>query len=314
MPCPCHLAETGDCILCSQLSGKNFCDCVNWKGVCIYQEYFWNGCKAKDTRTSYLCRIISKENVEENVIILTLLAKHKLVQDLNCPGGFIFMRNPKSDQFFDAPISIMEADIEENTLTLAIELKGVKTKNIDKLQEDDNVLIRGPYWNGVLGLKNVTSTKDSTAILVARGIGQAPMIPVMKKLYSQGNKIIAIIDKGSYKNLFINDYLEMCNAITHEINMLNGGDLSEEFIKFLTGLTDSEKPEIIHCAGPDILISKVMNFVKPGIKFSCCNNAKMCCGEGVCGTCSVRYKGHKVKKLCKVQIDPEYIFKDRRFL
>ncbi|NFG18899.1 sulfide/dihydroorotate dehydrogenase-like FAD/NAD-binding protein, partial [Clostridium botulinum] len=34
--CPCHLAETGDCILCSQLSGKKFCDCINWKGVCIY--------------------------------------------------------------------------------------------------------------------------------------------------------------------------------------------------------------------------------------------------------------------------------------
>lgn len=32
--CPCHLAEEGECILCSQLHGKCFCDCVNWKGVC----------------------------------------------------------------------------------------------------------------------------------------------------------------------------------------------------------------------------------------------------------------------------------------
>lgn len=30
--CPCHLAEEGECILCSQLHGKCFCDCVNWKG------------------------------------------------------------------------------------------------------------------------------------------------------------------------------------------------------------------------------------------------------------------------------------------
>ena len=34
--CPCHLAETGDCILCSELCSKTFCDCVNWKGTCIY--------------------------------------------------------------------------------------------------------------------------------------------------------------------------------------------------------------------------------------------------------------------------------------
>ena len=33
--CPCHLAESGECILCSQLQGSHFCDCLNWKGVCI---------------------------------------------------------------------------------------------------------------------------------------------------------------------------------------------------------------------------------------------------------------------------------------
>lgn len=58
--CPCHLAETGDCILCSQLSGKKFCDCINWKGVCIYQEFIWNGKKAKEERETYLGKIIKK--------------------------------------------------------------------------------------------------------------------------------------------------------------------------------------------------------------------------------------------------------------
>ena len=33
--CPCHLAESGECILCSQLQGSHFCDCLNWKGVFI---------------------------------------------------------------------------------------------------------------------------------------------------------------------------------------------------------------------------------------------------------------------------------------
>ena len=48
--CPCKLAETGECILCSQLQGEHFCDCLNWNGVCIYQELYNNGMKAKKGR------------------------------------------------------------------------------------------------------------------------------------------------------------------------------------------------------------------------------------------------------------------------
>lgn len=40
----------------------------------------------------------------------------------------------------------------------------------------------------------------------------------------------------------------------------------------------------------------------------------MCCGEGVCGSCTARFAGHKVKRLCKVQTDPRNIFKERRFI
>ena len=54
--CPCHLAESGECILCSQLQGGHFCDCLNWKGVCIYQEFHDNGNKAKEQRKTYTCR------------------------------------------------------------------------------------------------------------------------------------------------------------------------------------------------------------------------------------------------------------------
>jgi dihydroorotate dehydrogenase electron transfer subunit len=50
------------------------------------------------------------------------------------------------------------------------------------------------------------------------------------------------------------------------------------------------------------------------IKFSCANNAKMCCAEGICGTCTNRYKGHVTKKLCKYQTDPKFIFERRRLI
>ena len=310
--CPCHLSETGDCVLCSHLQGKDFCDCINWKGVCIYQEYIWKGAHPSPERKDVLCKIHKKEVFDNKIIIFTLLVKHKLAQDLIPPGSFIFVRNPNSSKYFDAPISIMESDINENKIKIVIELKGVKTKMLNKLNENDNMLVRGPYWNGCLGLKNVYACNEGTSLLIARGIGMAPMIPVMKKLYSKGNKIITIIDKSDLSSTFIQDYLDLCNAKVLECNLLTDGNISTDITNIINEY--KEKVNLIYCSGPDILIRNILEYIQPTIKTACCNNAKMCCGEGVCGTCSSRYKGHVVKKLCKVQIDPNYIFNGRRLI
>lgn len=311
--CPCHLAETGDCLLCSHLQGKKFCDCTNWKGVCIYQEYAWNGNHAKNIRKVNLCKILKKEIIDTNVICFTISARHKLVQELSQPGSFVFVRHPKSNGYFDAPISIMDTDVNENTLKMVIDAKGIKTKNIEKLQENDNIAIRGPYWNGVLGLKNIYKSKDGTSLIISRGIGMAPMIPVMKKLYSNGNKIIAVLDKGNFKDIFIKKYLDLCDAEIIECSILNNdGSLSEHLKNIIASY--ERNTNIIYCSGPDIFISNLLQITKEDTKVSCCNNARMCCGEGICGTCSTRYDGDIVKRLCKLQIDPKYIFKGRRSL
>ncbi|NFP89978.1 sulfide/dihydroorotate dehydrogenase-like FAD/NAD-binding protein [Clostridium sporogenes] len=312
--CPCHLAETGDCILCSQLSGKKFCDCINWKGVCIYQEFIWNGKKAKEERETYLGKIIGKDNIEDKTIVLTIALSHKLCQQLVYPGSFVFLRNKNDFGFYDAPISIMDVDTEENFIKIAIEIRGVKTKTIASLNKNDDILVRGPFWNGVLGLKNVYRTKNGTSLLISRGIGQAPLVPVMKKLHSNGNKIIAIIDNSGYENILIKNYLELYNAEVIELNTLKAGELTEELKNTLRNLLDKEDINIIHCSAQDIIIYKLVEFLEGKVPISSSNNAKMCCGEGVCGTCTVRYKGHIVKRLCKVQTDPKYVFRERRLI
>lgn len=312
--CPCHLAETGDCILCSQLSGSTFCDCINWKGVCIYQEYKWNKSRAKEGRKNYTCEIISKETFDKKVIIFTIRAPHELIKNLTHPGSYVFMRNPRYNQFYDTPISIMDANVEENWFKVAIEIKGVKTKALDLLNGSEKIIIRGPFWNGVLGLRGIFKSKEGTAILVARGIGQAPMVPILKKLYSNGNKIIVIMDKTPYKEILVKRYLEMCDAEVIECRTIEFGELSKEFTGILNDLLEKRDINILHSDGPDILNYKIIEFIDNKVDFSCCNNAKMCCGEGVCGSCSMRYKNHRIKKVCKLQTEPKNIFEGRRSL
>jgi NAD(P)H-flavin reductase len=274
----------------------------------------WNGGKAKPQRKNYICKVIKKESPEEDIVIFTLSVSHKLVQDLLHPGSYIFMRNPRTTQFYDTPISVMDTNLEENWIKLAIELKGIKTKNIDKVNEGENMCIRAPFWNGIFGLRNLYNSKNGTSVIVARGIGQAPMVPVLKKLYSNGNKLIVILDKANYKSNFVQQYLKEFQCEVIECNTLENGELSLELKNILSEILGKEKINLVHCDGADILNLKIDEFIQDSAKVSCCNNARMCCGEGVCGSCSARFKGHVVKRLCKVQTEPRNLFEGRRFI
>lgn len=315
--CPCHLAEAGECILCSQLQGKCFCDCKNWKGVCIYQEFANNDFKAKPGRKIYEVNIKEKVVLDENLLKLVIESPHKLVMDLIAPGSFIFIRGNVDNEYFDFPISIEEANSNDNTLTLFIEIRGIKTKKILKLGIGDILTIRGPYFNGSFGIRNINNTEDSKVLVLARGIGIAPAMPVINKLITLNNSIKVINDIKPFKEDYLKDKLDSLNINTKHLSIIDKGELTDDIKNLIKKEIDSGV-ELIHCSGADILIYRLLEFLesinKVDIKLSCSNNSKMCCGEGVCGSCSARFSSHNIKRLCKVQSDPKNIFEGRRFI
>lgn len=311
--CPCHLAETGDCILCSQLSGEKFCQCKNWCGVCIYEQYISNGNKAKSLRKSYSCAVLNNTLDDEDLLTFTLKAPEVLIHELVFPGSFVFIRNEESINYYDVPISVMDANCDNGTLKFAVKLVGPKTKALSKLSKGKNVLVRGPFSNGIMGISNINKAKGGTSVIAARGIAEAPSIPVIKKLHSNGNKVISIIDT-QFKNNFAEKYFKDYSSKIINCNMLNNGYLSNQFKSILKEITDTENVNLIHCGGPDILTYRIIDFVDNSINLSCCNNSKIVCGEGICASCTKHFNDDSAPRLCKVQLDPRDLFKDRRFL
>lgn len=315
--CPCHLAESGECLLCSQLHGSHFCDCLNWKGVCIYQEYFYNGNKAREGRKTYSCRVVESSKLEEELLLIRFETTHKLAMDLLKVGSFIFIRSDENI-YFDVPISIMEVDVDNNIVSVMIEVRGIKTKKLLEIKADDNIVIRGPYWNGVFGLKDLEKLVNSNTVVLSRGIGMAPMMPVIRKLSHGNNNIDLVIDKSPFNSIYVNNELEPYNLGIKEINIIDKGELSEECKGYLLEKIRDKDIKHIHLAGADILTYKIIEFLdkinREDITLSCCNNAKMCCGEGVCGSCTTRFSGHRVKRFCKFQSDPRNVFEGRRYI
>lgn len=315
--CPCKLAESGDCILCSQLQGKCFCDCLNWKGVCIYQEFHDNGNKAKEGRKTYNCLVVDKINLEKDLIMIKFTAPHKLVLDLIRPGSYIFIRTDEN-YFFDIPISIMDSDIDTNIITIVIEIRGVKTKRLETILKGQEIVIRGPYWNGVFGIDNIKSQNGNNVLVLARGIGAAPMMPVVRKLQNNDNEIDVFIDSDPFTSDFSKDFLDIYGVKARKLNLLNQGKLSEEGKFIVKNSIKDKNIKLIHLAGADILTYSIIEYLdeinEKKILLSCCNNFKMCCGEGVCGACTTRFSGHRVKRFCKLQSDPRSIFEGRRYI
>lgn len=311
------MAESGECILCSQLHGSCFCDCINWKGVCIYQEFHDNGNKAKAGRKTYSCEVSESIIYENELLLIKFKAPHKLAIDLAKPGSFIFVRS-EENVYFDVPISILESDIETNIISIMVEVRGIKTKKLLDIKVGQNITIRGPYWNGVFGLKNIRKQKNNHAIVLARGIGMAPVIPVISKLVKQGNKVTVILDRRPYQDIYVSEWLDKIDIIPQEMNLIDKGELSPEAKVAVKSLIKYNNISLIHTAGADILTYKLIEFLneleRNDIDLSCCNNFKMCCGEGVCGSCTARFSGQRVKRFCKVQTDPRSIFEGRRFI
>ncbi|MCH3964864.1 MAG: sulfide/dihydroorotate dehydrogenase-like FAD/NAD-binding protein [Clostridium sp.] len=309
--CPCHLAETLDCILCSQLSGGHFCQCKNWCGVCIYEKYISNGNRPNNLRKTYSCLIEEKEVIEEDLYSFVIDAPENLVRELIYPGSFVFLRKNGDPIYYDVPLSIMEADKKEKTLKVMIKTAGTKTKSLLRLNKGDYVLVRGPFSNGIMGLSNIYKAKNGVSIVAARGIGIVPSIHVMKELHSNNNRVISIVDT-QFKNNFGEKYFKEYSSETIYCDMLEDGKLTENFRSILEKIISENAINIIHCGGPDILTYNILEFADDTIRFSCCNNAKMSCGEGICASCTKHYENDVVKRLCKVQIDPRDLFKDRR--
>lgn len=292
--CPCYLAELNECITCSLLQGKDFCDC-NLRGVCVYQEYVWSGFKAKSKRETILSKVMERKKIKDNLLILTLKVPQKTERDLKEPGSYVFLRGCSNPSFFDIPLAIMYVDEIEGSVKVAIKIRGPKTKLLEKCV--DEVYLRGPYWNGLFGQRYIKGIHHSRCFIVLGGVAQASGVLVIDKLIKKKNDVTLLLDKADV--IFVKEYLSKGPKI-HEEDIFSGRGQ-----KLLKELVSDKSISFIYSGGRDEQHRNILEFVRrynPEAYLAVSNNNTLCCGEGVCGSCEVDINGEKARA-CKVQFD-----------
>ncbi|MCX7695523.1 MAG: sulfide/dihydroorotate dehydrogenase-like FAD/NAD-binding protein [Caloramator sp.] len=304
--CPCHLAEKGECIICSQLQNKVFCDCLYWKGTCIYQELLNNGNKAKKNREYKKFDIVSINKIRDDLHLYEVKLTNYLVRELDNFGAFVFIKRPQHPDYFGTPISIMDVDYEKSTVTMLIKIHGVKTKDIVECSE--NIMLKGPYWNGIQGQRFLRNLKDTNVLILGRGVAASPGVLATRRLKINGNNIKVMLDKGRSQENACTLYYKKYGADVENINIINykTKNLTDDFVDKIDDLINKEEVPVILTAGDDDFNRLIINYIykrNNKIYFASVNNHIMCCGEGVCGSCQIKLSGKYIRS-CKQQYNP----------
>ena len=306
--CPCLLADNNHCIFCSHLQGETNCNC-NWSGVCILYEKHWqyNKQPLEETikiRLEEQVEFMITERIGQNTVILEFKVSDDLAEGVKKIGSFIFVRSLKDPHYFNFPVNVMK--VTGNSLQVGIETIGPKSMRIFA-EENNKLIVRGPYYNGVLGGPWIDNITGGNIILIAGGIGQAPAFPLATQLMNRNNQVRAILAPGKVGSIFIDKELGKMGIQVYNVSSLRqfGMPLLKEWF--------AANPDLIVSAGPDQQhygIISVMQDTGVNIPMVVTNNATMCCGEGICGSCLRKTRDNKNIRMCKQQIDFSTMIED----
>lgn len=293
--CPCYLALTGDCLVCSRLQGREECDC-NWKGVCVYNEFIQGNRKINNPRKDFPAEIVYKKSYLDDLFVVGLKVGKGFALKAASPGSFVFLKEKGSGCYYDTPLCIMDADVENGIIAVAIKVISAKTKLLAEAQ--DELIVRGVYRNGILGIGSITPrlVRNNKILIAAKGIGLAPAILTANYLQNK-NRIDMIIDKEKISGDLMNDYLKDCNGT----------------IKFMSLAEENcrrELEEILNVHGYNMVVLLASDYylniigekikkILPNARLAVSNNFHICCGEGVCGACTIAGAGGETIRMCK---------------
>jgi NAD(P)H-flavin reductase len=259
-------------------------------------------------RQSYGCKVSAAISFE-GIVFIRVEVPYELERELVDPGSFVFIRTHENP-FFDVPISVLYTEMSSGTIGLAVITKGVKTLPFKALKKGDHVFLRGPYFNGVFGQSALQRQMEGNALVLARGIGFLPSLSVIAALKKQHNQTKIILDWSNFDAKLLAFFHDFFELESERCTFLDPWGLSAEAKERIREPLE-ENARFIHIGGSDFLIREVVNFLKEcccaDIGLSCCNNAKLCCGEGICGACTHNDSAQSVRRLCKEQVDPWYI-------
>jgi ferredoxin--NADP+ reductase len=228
--------------------------------------------------------IIEKVRLSHTVALFRIKAPQ--IASKRKAGQFIMLRlNGFGERI---PLTIVDSDTEEGTITIISQEVGKTTSMLGALEKGAGILdVVGP-----LG-KPTHIENFGTAACIGGGIGIAPVYPIASALKEAGNKVISIIGARTQELLILENKMR---EISDEIFVTtdDGSYGHHGFVtQILQRLIDEEnKIDIVFAIGPLSMMRAVCNLtLQYELPTMVSLNPIMVDGTGMCGACRVNIAG-----------------------
>ena len=242
----------------------------------------------------FLVKIKNIKRIKKDVYLLTFLSSYLAKKAY--PGNFLHLK--VSSVILRRPFSIHR--IDKNDMSVLFKVKGRGTTSLARYKKGDSLNIIGPLGNEF----SFNNTSSGQHILVAGGIGVAPLLFLAQKLNNKGENKNTILLGAKNKREIV------CKKEFRNLGFqvkIATEDGSEGYKGFVTSLLQnilntqySRLNTNIYACGPKEMFLKIHKVVKkfPNIKCQVSFEQFMGCGLGVCCACTINTK-QGYKKVCK---------------
>jgi ferredoxin--NADP+ reductase len=204
------------------------------------------------------------------------------------PGEFVVvMADEKGERI---PLTIADFDRQAGTVTLVIMVVGTSSAKICGMSEGDSLhALIGP-----LGMASEVEKLD-TVIMVAGGVGTAPIYPIAREMKEAGCRVVTIQGARSKEMLFWSDRMAQVSdehIITTDDGSAGRKGLVTEPLKELLEADAEKKIGCVYAIGPAVMMKFCAKTSQPfGVKTVVSLNPIMVDGTGMCGGCRVDVGG-----------------------
>lgn len=221
------------------------------------------------------------------------------------PGQFVHLRCSDSKQpLLRRPFSFHR--INKNSFEILYKIVGRGTNLLAKKHKGDKIDILGPLGNG-FDLKHPTRNTQSATILVAGGMGVAPLLSWAGKIVNSPESIVhrkklyVLIGAKTKAGVLCEKDFKKLKAkvfVSTEDGSQGSKGLVTNLLKFLLSTID-HRPSTIYTCGPLAMLKEVARIGRDlHIAGYASLEERMACGVGACLGCAVgTSRGYKL--VCK---------------
>ncbi|MCM8770619.1 MAG: sulfide/dihydroorotate dehydrogenase-like FAD/NAD-binding protein [Candidatus Omnitrophica bacterium] len=240
-----------------------------------------------------MMKLIHKEILSQDkdakIIKITVLSP-EIAQKVK-PGQFVVLMVAERGERI--PLTVVERNLEEGTITLIFQEVGLTTRLLGQLNVGASLFaLVGP-------LGHPTEIKKyGKIILIGGGVGIAEIYPVAQAFKEAGNYIETIIGSRTQALLILEKELRGVSDVLY-VTTDDGSYGRKGFTTdVLEELLRKEKFDLVYAVGPIPMMKKVSFLTKEfGVKTIVSLNAIMLDGTGMCGCCRVEI-GAKTQFSC----------------